>query len=147
MEVILLGKMKIHELAKKLNLNSKEVLERAKELNINVKSHLSAIEDEDVAKIEASYQTSSKKEEKPVKETKQEKAQPVIIRREVIITDEELAKKQEEEKRKKQERAKQDIGFVHNERKKDFNIVYRDKKTKPLTVNELLVLSQRKKNQ
>ena len=39
-----MGKMKIHELAKKLNLNSKEVLERAKELNINVKSHLSAIE-------------------------------------------------------------------------------------------------------
>lgn len=145
MEVILLGKMKIHELAKKLNLNSKEVLERAKELNINVKSHLSAIEDEDVAKIEASYQTSSKKEEKPVKETKQEKAQPVIIRREVIITDEELAKKQEEEKRKKQERAKQDIGFVHNERKKDFNIVYRDKKTKPLTVNELFGIKPEKK--
>ena len=143
-----MGKIKIHELAKKLNLNSKEVLERAKELNINVKSHLSAIEDEDVAKIEASYQTSGKKEEKaekPSKETKQEKAQPVIIRREVIITDEELAKKQEEEKRKKQERAKQDIGFVHNERKKDFNIVYRDKKTKPLTVNELFGIKPEKK--
>ena len=143
-----MGKIKIHELAKKLNLNSKEVLERAKELNINVKSHLSAIEDEDVAKIEASYQTSGKKEEKaekPSKETKQEKAQPVIIRREVIITDEELAKKQEEEKRKKQERAKQDIGFVHNERKKDFNIVYRDKKTKPLTVNELFGIKLEKK--
>ena len=34
-----LGKIKIHEIAKKLNLTSKEVLEIAKKLNIDAKSH------------------------------------------------------------------------------------------------------------
>ena len=45
MGVKLLGKIKIYDIAKKLNLTSKEVLEVAKKLNINVKSHLSGIEE------------------------------------------------------------------------------------------------------
>ena len=43
MGVKLLGKIKIYEIAKKLNLASKDVIEMAKKLNIDVKSHLSAI--------------------------------------------------------------------------------------------------------
>ena len=46
MGVILLGKIKIYEIAKKLNLTSKEVLEMAQKLNINVKSHMSGVEEE-----------------------------------------------------------------------------------------------------
>ena len=41
MGVKLLGKIKIHEIAKKLNLTSKEILDVAKQLNIEAKSHLS----------------------------------------------------------------------------------------------------------
>ena len=44
MGVKLLGKIKIHEIAKKFNLTSKEVLEVANELNIEAKSHLSGVE-------------------------------------------------------------------------------------------------------
>ena len=40
-----MGKIKIHEIAKKLGLTSKEVLERAQELNMEVKSHLSGVEE------------------------------------------------------------------------------------------------------
>ena len=47
-----MGKIKIHEIAKKLNLTSKEVLEVAKKLNIDVKSHLSGVEQEEADKIE-----------------------------------------------------------------------------------------------
>ncbi len=147
MGVILLGKIKIHELAKKLNLNSKEVLARAQELNINVKSHLSSVDEADCAKIEASYnvpKTTTKEvskelpETKKAKETKIEKTSgPVIIRREVIISKEEQEKQKEEEKRKNEQRHNGNVGFVENQRKKDFNIVYRNKQTKPLTVNEL----------
>ena len=46
MGVDLLGKIKIHEIAKKLGLNSKEVLEVAKKLKIEVTSHLSGVEKE-----------------------------------------------------------------------------------------------------
>ena len=45
----LLGKIKIHEIAKKLGLTSKEVIKRANELNIEAKSHLSGV-DENQAK-------------------------------------------------------------------------------------------------
>ncbi len=142
-----MGKIKIHELAKKLNLNSKEVLARAQELNINVKSHLSSVDEVDCAKIEASYnapKTGTKEvskevlETKKVKETKTEKTSgPVIIRREVIISKEEQEKQKEEERRKNEQRQNGNVGFVETQRKKDFNIVYRNKQTKPLTVNEL----------
>ena len=37
--VMLLGKIKLYDIAKELNLTSKEVLEMAQKLNINVKSH------------------------------------------------------------------------------------------------------------
>ena len=50
MGVNLLGKIKIHEIAKKLGLTSKEVLDVANKLNINVKSHLSAITEEEAGK-------------------------------------------------------------------------------------------------
>ena len=50
MGVILLGKIKIYEIAKKLGLASKEVLEAAEKLNIEVKSHMSGVGEEE-AKI------------------------------------------------------------------------------------------------
>ena len=74
-------------------------------------------------------------------ENKKEKNdEPVIIRRAVIINDEEEKK---EEKRKKEQARKKDVGFIENKRKKDYNIVYRDKPTKPLTVSELLGIAKK----
>ena len=52
MEVILLGKIKIYEIAKKTGLTSKEVLEIAKKLDIQASSHLSGVDDNDAKKIE-----------------------------------------------------------------------------------------------
>ena len=94
MGVRLLGKMKLYELAKEMDVPSKELLEQAKELGINIKSHLSAISDEDIKNLKDKYQrkgasnTSKKEEKKPKKEStqnSQKKDNPVIIRREVII--------------------------------------------------------------
>ena len=55
MGVKLLGKIKIHEIAKKLDLTSKEVLEVAKKLNIEAKSHLSGVEEVETRKIEEEF--------------------------------------------------------------------------------------------
>ena len=109
---------------------------------------MSGVTEAEAQKIEASFQdvTKIKNESKENKEAKKEKATagPVIIRREVIIADDE--QKKQEEKKKKEE-AKKDVGFVQNERKKDYNIVYRNKQAKPLTVSELFGLKDSKKEE
>ena len=47
----LLGKIKIHELAKEIGMASKDVLEKAKSLGIDVSSHLSNVTDEQATEI------------------------------------------------------------------------------------------------
>ena len=137
-----MGKIKIYEIAKKLNLTSKEVLEMAQKLNIDAKSHMSGVDEEEAKKIEKSFDK-NKKQEQPTKQStatqKKEEKAPVIIRREVIITDEENNKKHEE---KKQEERNSNIGFVERKQNKDFNLVYRNKPNKPKTVNELFGLNK-----
>ena len=53
--VILLSKIKIHEIAKKLGVNSKEVLEKAIELGVEVKTHMSSVDEKDAKRIEAKF--------------------------------------------------------------------------------------------
>ena len=52
MEVESLDKIKIHELAKKLGVETKKVLELAKDFGIEVKNHLSSITEDEANKIE-----------------------------------------------------------------------------------------------
>lgn len=147
---MLLGKIKLYDIAKELNLTSKEVLEIAKKLNINVKSHLSSVEEDEAQKIKESIKNSKNKKEdkKPNVEktkTKTEKNDtPVIIRREVIINDD--TNKQKEES-KKEEKKNSNVGFVERKRNKDFNIVYRNKPAKPMTVDELFGIKKEVKKE
>ena len=145
-----MGKIKIHEIAKKLNLTSKEVLERATELNIDTKNHLSSIEDFEAEKIEKSFQkkndTKPKADKSQNKETKKEhnnkrdEKAPVIIRREVIVSENEAnIKKENTEKTKR----KENVGFVERRKEADYNIVYRNKTAKPMTVNEFFGIGQK----
>ena len=158
-----MGKIKIHEIAKKLGLTSKEVLEVAKKLNIEAKSHLSGVEQDEADKIEKeiskngatkqeekksdekkettkkdSEKQEKKKSEKTKKESKKEEKAPVIIRREVIISEEPETKKEEIKKQNN----RNNIGFVERKQNKDYNIVYRNKPSKPMTVSELFGLKK-----
>ena len=134
--------MKVHELAKKLNKQSKEVMEVAKRIGIEIKSHMNTIDEEIAKKIENEFK--EKKTEKGSKsmpkkeETKKEKksSTPVIIRREVIISDEEIQEK-EKQRKAKEEKNRKDIGFVERNNNKEYNIVYRNKPSKPMTASEL----------
>ena len=67
-----MGKIKLYDVAKELNLTSKEVLEIAKKLNIEAKSHLSSIDEADANKIKESVKNLTAK--KPEKKMNQEKA-------------------------------------------------------------------------
>ncbi len=135
-----MGKIKIYEIAKELDLTSKEVLEVAQKLNLNVKSHMSSVEEDDAKKIKSNLPKKEDKEIKqPTTKAKKEEKAPVIIRREVIISDEGHTKKHKENK---QETKNNNIGFVERKQNKDFNIVYRNKPNKPKTVNELFGLNK-----
>ncbi len=135
-----MGKLKIYDVAKELNLTSKEAVEIARKLNIDVKSHLSSIDEGDAKKIRESVSKNKimRKEEK-----KTNNDTPVIIRREVIISDEGKTPK---EQTKKEER-KNNVGFVERKQNKDYNIVYRNKPSKPMTVDELFGLKKETKKE
>ncbi|MBQ9657851.1 MAG: translation initiation factor IF-2 [Clostridia bacterium] len=130
-------KVKIYEIAKKLGVASKEALEVALSLNIEAKSHLSSISLEDAKKLEDKLQSKDvkgQKEEKKAKKSEEKNETPVIIRREVIIAEEK--EKEKEEQKVKHEKRQNSIGFVER-KQNDYNIVYRNKPQKPMTVNEL----------
>lgn len=143
-----MGKIKIHEIAKKLGLTSKEVLDVANKLKIDVKSHLSGVEEGEAKRIETELLKKEKKQnnekenakESKKKEKHEEKA-PVIIRREVIVSEEEEEEKKKEQV-KKQEKKANNVGFVERRQNKDYNIVYRNKPNKPMTVSELFGLNK-----
>ncbi len=143
-----MGKIKIHEIAKKFNLTSKEVLDIANNLNIEAKSHLSGVEEEEAKRIEEAITKKNGENKKSAenKETKKEakketkKETPVIIRREVIIAQDEVEKNKEVVK--KEEKRNSNIGFVERKANKDYNIVYRNKPNKPMTVSELFGLNK-----
>ena len=63
MGVNLLGKIKLHEIAKEMGLTSKEVVDKAIEIGIDAKSHMSSVEDEDAEKIRKAFDNKAKKEE------------------------------------------------------------------------------------
>ncbi len=147
-----MGKTKIHEIAKELDLTSKEIVQRAEKLGIEVKNHMSSIEEELAKKIKESFKTKKKEENKKVdsqekKEKKVKQDTPVIIRREVIVSEEEIARREEEEKKKKMEAKRKEVGFVERNANQDYNIVYRNKPSKPMTVSELFGLKTPKQEE
>ena len=82
-----MGKIKIHEIAKKLGLTSKEILEKAKSLNLNIKSHLSSVTDEEAKQLEEAL----KKKDKTEQKNKQNKKQPSsAIKKDEPVKDEKV---------------------------------------------------------
>lgn len=144
-----MGKIKIHEIAKEAGLTSKQIIEKAKSLGIDVSSHLSSVDEKQAKAIRNSLGLNSEKAEEKAntnksKTEKNKKGErkneaPVIIRREVIINDE---NKSTDEKPKSSSNG---VGFVERNKNQDYNIVYRNKKTKPMTFSELFGIKDKKK--
>ncbi len=72
-----MGKLKVYELAKMMNLSNTEMLEKLNKMGIEAKSHLSTLEESDVNKVKGTAK-------KPVKEEKKQE-QVHIIRRNVRV--------------------------------------------------------------
>ena len=80
-----MGKLKVHELAKELGLESKELIKKAKEVGIEVTSHLSSLEEEQIQKIKNIFENKGVKSQKSMeqeknkeKKEKKQKKIPVI---------------------------------------------------------------------
>ena len=132
-----MGKMKLYELAKELNLTSKELLKKAGDIGLNVKSHLSNLEENDIKELRKVASNVKKEKNNTNIQNKNDSSIPVIIRREVII-EEETKKKENNKKENKQKDNRK--GLV--QRNKD-NRSYRNKPEKPLTVSELFGLNKK----
>ena len=142
-----MDKIKIHELAKQLGMTSKEVLSMANELGANVTSHLSTIDEDMAKKIKSKTNNNksidkSKEKKSNIQEKKTEEQSPVIIRRAIIMDDE-----GEKKKEIPQDRIKRDVGSVVGRKNNNYNIVYRNKPTKPMTASELFGLNKKKKEE
>ncbi|MGN1012657.1 MAG: translation initiation factor IF-2 [Clostridia bacterium] len=72
-----MGKLKVYELAKMMNLSNTEMIDKLNKMGIEVKSHLSTLEESDVEKVKGSTQKTAKEEKK--------QEQVHIIRRNVRV--------------------------------------------------------------
>ncbi len=135
-----MGKKKVHELAKELDVNAKDLVNELNKIGVEVKSHLSNLSDEDMkiinssgilAKME-STKTSNSNSKKATKSQKNDKGiNPIIIRREIQVVNQET--KEEEKKVEK----KEEIGVVTRKNKKDFNIINRDRNRQKTQVGSI----------
>ena len=133
-----MGKIKLYDIAKEFDMSSKDILAIAVKLNIDAKSHLSSVSDEDAERIRKEAKNTNKTKPNNVKKDSKKVADnkgatPVIIRREVIVED---TTKKSAVPEKKEEKKSNNVGLVEM-KNKDFNIVYRNKPSKPMTFDEL----------
>ncbi len=143
-----MGKMKVHELAKELNLSSKDLMEKIESLGIEAKSHLSTLEEKDIKKIKSSLEggkakapKAKKEESKKVKEPKEEKQDasaqkkerkpfaPVIIRREVTRVT--TSSNDDYVDNREERRTRDDLGVVQRRTDTSMNIKYRTEPRRP----------------
>lgn len=70
-------KIRVHEYAKKVNRPSKEIIEELKKLNINVTNHMSTLNGEEVAKLDAVFNKNTNEAPAKQKNAEQQKSKPV----------------------------------------------------------------------
>ena len=69
-----MSKTRVYELAKELNVASKEIIEKAKEVGISYNSHMSTMEESEISKIKGAW--NSKPAAKPVPKAPKQEAKP-----------------------------------------------------------------------
>ena len=73
-----MANMRVHELAKELNVSSKELQERARQLGINVSSHMSVLSDADIEKLKGNRKETKIVKAEPRKKDHQEQEEPRV---------------------------------------------------------------------
>ena len=93
-----MSKTRVYELAKELKLPSKDIIEKAKELGIIYNSHMSTMEDGEIATIKASISTKKEAPKKVVEKKETPAPKKVEAKKEAVQPKKETAKKEEVKK-------------------------------------------------
>ena len=93
-----MSKTRVYELAKELKLPSKDIIEKAKELGISYNSHMSTMEDGEIATIKASISTKKEAPKKVVEKKETPAPKKVEAKKEAVQPKKETAKKEEVKK-------------------------------------------------
>ena len=88
-----MSKTRVYELAKELKLPSKDIIEKAKQLGISYNSHMSTMEDGEIATIKASISTKKEAPKKVVEKKETPAPKKVEAKKEVAQPKKEAAKK------------------------------------------------------
>ena len=116
------GKMKVHELAKILNMSSKELLDKLIAMKYDVKNHMSTLTEDEVLQIKKALSKSDsvRIQNNEIKKTKKAPVSPVIIRREVTRIE-----TMPEERKKAPKNNDDAFGVVQRRSDVSMNIKYR----------------------
>ena len=93
-----MSKTRVYELAKELKLPSKDIIEKAKQLGISYNSHMSTMEDGEIATIKASISTKKEAPKKVVEKKEIPAPKKVEAKKEAAQPKKETAKKEEVKK-------------------------------------------------
>ena len=125
-------KIKVHELAKELNIASNDILDVAKKLKIDLKSHLSNMSEDEAKKIKDSLVNGAKNNKKVnMKNDSKKEDKPFVVRRAVIM---------EEDHDEKKEVKEEKYGKIAKKNKGDYNSVYKKEEEKPMSISQLFGL-------
>lgn len=100
-----MSKVRVYEVAKQLNISSKEIMDKLKEYGFEVHSHMSTLEDEEAQLIIGYYNEINKKNEEAQEAEPKETAEPAI-ENEIVITQLNDVNKETEKKSKKNKKQK-----------------------------------------
>ena len=125
-----MSKTRVYELAKELNVASKEIIEKAKELGISYNSHMSTMEEAEISKIKGAWNSkpaakpapkAEKKEAKPAPKQEVKKAEPKKEVEKGHAPKKEFAKREDQSPKQGQHKQNQERNHSQNQRRHEQN--------------------------
>ena len=125
-----MSKTRVYELAKELNVASKEIIEKAKEVGISYNSHMSTMEEAEISKIKGAWNSkpaakpapkAEKKEAKPAPKQEVKKAEPKKEVEKGHAPKKEFAKREDQSPKQGQHKQNQERNHSQNQRRHEQN--------------------------
>lgn len=120
-----MSKTRVYELAKELNVASKEIIEKAKEVGISYNSHMSTMEESEISKIKGAWNSkpatkpAAKEPKKEVKSAPKQEANKAEPKKET--SKQEFTKKEDRAPKQGHQKQNQERNYSHNQRRHDQN--------------------------
>ena len=125
-----MSKTRVYELAKELNVASKEIIEKAKEVGISYNSHMSTMEEAEISKIKGAWNSkpaaksapkAEKKEAKPAPKQEAKKAEPKKEVEKGHAPKKEFKKREDHSPKQGQQKQNQERNHSQNQRRHEQN--------------------------